>query len=354
MTKPWVFMGGDRSHFTGKLRPAVRYKQIHTTERPPDGTEIMRRTGIMFVPVLITPADETLQDTTMIIDALEERVPDPPLLPTHPLDLALCRLFELYGDEFFLMVDMRTRWGYPDNDVRQGFSAFAGSVERGDAIADRMSGYLPQLGITDATIPAIDAHFADMLAALKAHFAEHRFLLGDRLSLADCALMGGFYGHLYMDRVTRKMLYDDAMEVCFWIERCNRPVPEEMGEWFDGDYPPTLTRVLELIGMDAGPMLAALGSAFDTWARTNAVPGMEPERYVGEYRTTLRGVDVTAGIRSFVAWKLQRLRETAHGEAADAIRAAFATWGCQGLLSSGAVELAKKDYRLIVANPSTP
>ncbi len=349
MSQPWIFMGGDRSHFTGKLRPAVRYKQIHYTERPPNGPEIMRRTGgVMFVPVLITPEGDTLQDTTVMIDALEERIPEPPLIPLHPLDYAVSRLFELFADEFFLMVDMRTRWGYPENreEVPRAFGAFAGALERGHAIADRMSAYVPGLGINDATIPAIDAHLRDLLDALDAHFAEHPFLLGDRMSLADCALMGPFYGHLYMDRVTRQLLYENAMQTCIWIERCNRPVPESMGAWFEGNYPPTLVRILELIGQDAAPILTAHGAGFRRWADGNARPGAEPDRYVGEVATTLRDVPTTIEARSFVAWKLQRLRAAAND--LDEVTAGLRRWGCGDLLADPGVTLTKRHFRVIV------
>ena len=356
MSKPWIFMGVDRSHFSAKLRPALRYKQIHYVEYPPDMEEIMRRTGVGFVPVVITPEDEMLQDTTDIIDVLEQRFAEPALLPPAHADLILCRLFELYADEFFPTVSMRTRWAYPENEaeLRRAFAAFSGALERGDAVADLMSSYLPMLGVTPDTIPAIDAHTDDMLAALCAHFAEHPFLLGERMSLADCALMGPLYAHLYLDRVTRKKLYDEAIEVCIWIERCNRPVPEAMGDWYGGDYPETLMAVLKLIGQDAVPMLRALDGAFDAWAVQNATVGMEPPRGVGEYVSELRGVALTAGIRAYVPWKIQRLRDAFDAISAvdqSGVREILAASGCEELLSKDeeGCRLQKRDFKLVVA-----
>jgi hypothetical protein len=162
------------------------------------------------------------------------------------------------------------------------------------------------------------------------------------------------YAHLYLDRVTRKKLYDDAIEVCMWIERCNRPIPEAMGDWFGGDYPDTLKDVLTLIGQDAVPMLAALDGVFDAWAAENATEGMEVERGVGEYVSELRGVRVTAGVRSYVSWKIQRLRD-----AFDAIspaeqrgvRETLAASGCDQLLSKDKVtcRLEKRGFKLVVA-----
>jgi glutathione S-transferase len=356
VSKPWVFMGVDRSHFSGKLRPALRYKQIHYVEYAPDMEEIMRRTGVGFVPVVITPENEVLQDTTDLIDVLEQRFAEPALLPPAPADLVLCRLFELYADEFFPTVSMRTRWAYPENEaeLRRAFAAFSGAVERGDAVADLMSSYLPMLGVTPKTIPAIDAHTDDMLAALCRHFADHPYLLGERISLADCALMGPLYAHLYLDRVTRKKLYDDAIEVCMWIERCNRPVPEAMGGWFDGEYPDTLMGVLTLIGQDARPMLLALDRAFHAWAKQNATSGIELPRGVGEYVSELRAVHVSAGIRAYVPWKIQRLRDAFDAiSAADqgGVREILAASGCEELLSKDEVlcRLEKREFKLVVA-----
>lgn len=354
MGKPWIFMGVDRSHFSAKLRPAVRYKQIHCLEYPPDMAEIQRRTGLGFVPVLITPDGEMLQDTTDIIDALEERVPHPPLLPPAAPDRLVCRIAELYADEFLPMVSMRTRWAYPENEreLRRAFAAFSGSEAAGNAVADRMASFLPVLGIDAATIPAIDAHTDDLLAALCRHFRRHRFLLGDRLSLADCALMGPLYAHLYLDRVTRRKLYDDAIEVCMWIERCNRPVPEAMGDWFAGSYPETLVDVLALIGDDAVPAMLALEDAFHAWAAQHAQPGEPLPRGAGSYRITLRAASTSAAVRSYVPWKLQRIRDGYAGmDAGDraAVTDALRGSACERLLTRDgtAVRLAKRGYQLV-------
>ncbi|MEZ5558058.1 MAG: glutathione S-transferase family protein [Pseudomonadales bacterium] len=356
MSQPWIFYGVDRSHFSAKLRPALRYKQLHHVELTPDMEQIVRRTGVGFVPVLITPQDETLQDTTEIIDELEQRCPEPPLLPTAATDRVVCRLFELYADEFFPMVSMRTRWAYPDNEaeLRRAFSAFSGSLERGNAVADMMSAYLPMLGVTPETIPAIDAHTDDLLAALCGHFARHSFLLGERMSLADCALMGPLYAHLYLDRVTRRKLYDEAIEVCMWIERCNRPDPRIMGEWAGGAYSDSLATILDLIGRDAAPMLLALEQAFDEWAAGHAQPGMELPRGAGTYRSSLRGAAVTAGVRAYVPWKMQRLRDCFDAldtPGRENVRAALMPSGCATLLSRRhpGIRLEKRDFKLVVA-----
>jgi glutathione S-transferase len=350
----WRFMGVDRSHFSGKLRPALRYKQIHHVEITPDFAEIVRRTGVGFVPVLITPEDEMLQDTTDIIDALEARNSGPELIPPGT-DRVICRLFEVYADEFFPIVSMRTRWAYPENEreARRAFAAAIGSVEMADTMADMLSSALPMLGITPTTLPAIDAHLDALIGALCSHFSEHRFVLGDRMSLADCALMGPFYAHLHLDPITRKKLYEEAIEVCMWIERCNRPDPGTMGEWFAGDYPSTLQEVLALIGEDAAPMLLALEHAFEAWAEHNAHPGLEPPRGVGTYTSDLRGTAMESGVRPYAVWKLMRLRDAylalSEPEQRDC-GSMLAASGLEGLVSIECkTRLVKRDFKLVCA-----
>jgi glutathione S-transferase len=355
MSNPWIFMGVDRSHFSAKLRPALRHKKIHHVEYPPDQKLIAERTGVGFVPVLFSPDDEVFQDTTDIIDVLEARFPDPAVIPSGT-DGVLCRLLELYADEFFPTVSMRTRWAYPENEaeLRRAFAAFSRDLETGNRIADLMSSYLPMLGVTEATIPAIDDHAQAMLAALDAHFSVHPFLLGDRLSLADCALMGPLYAHLYLDRVTRKQLYEHAIHVCQWIERCNRPVPEQMGDWFDGDYPETLKSVLSLIAADAVPLLQSLEAAFHVWAESNAQAGAVVPRGTGVYQSVLRGTAFTAGVRGYVPWKIQRFR-AAHAESGEHVRAetgrVLTEAGCESFLTAAdnAAALRKEAFQIVFA-----
>ena len=346
MSNPWIFMGVDRSHFSAKLRPVLRYKKIYHVEYPPDQQRIADRTGTGFVPVLFSPEDEVFQDTTDIIDALEERFPDPKVIPAGS-DGLVCRLFEVYADEFFPTVSMRTRWAYEENEqeLRRAFSAFTGNLDLGNAVANLMSSYLPMLGVTEETIPAIDAHTNEILEALDNHLTEHSFVLGGRLSLADCALMGPLYAHLYLDRVTRKDLYDKYINVCMWIERCNRPVPENMGDWFNGSYPDSLKTILGIIGRDAAPLLSAMDESYQTWATANAVSGEEAPRGTGTYSGTLQNIPFSAGVRPYVSWKLQRLREFDPSGDAHAL----SDTGCEILLSRPGqmCELEKVNFKLL-------
>ena len=68
------------SYFSAKVRPAFRLKRVPHVEilpTPAAYREIIRpRTGLAMIPVVVTPEDETWQDSSDILDALEARYPE--------------------------------------------------------------------------------------------------------------------------------------------------------------------------------------------------------------------------------------------------------------------------------------
>jgi glutathione S-transferase len=90
------------------------------------------------------------------------------------------------------------------------------------------------IGVRPETAPAIEAHTRELLASLEAILETQPYLLGGRPSLADCALMGPLYAHLYMDAVPARLLRETAPLTCQWIERMNHPHPDGFGVWLAG------------------------------------------------------------------------------------------------------------------------
>ena len=262
MNTPYRFYASEISYFSGKVRPALRQKGIFFVEHLPTPAayrDVIRpRTGLGFIPILVTPDDETWQDTSEILDALERRYPEPALVPATPVQRVVAHLLELYADEFLVLPAMHYRWSFPESErkARADFAAATGDPAGASKFADRMSGSIAVLGVRPESHAAIEAHLADLLDALSAHFAEHAALLGTRMSLADCALLGPFYAHLYLDAVPGRLLRERAPRVCHWIERMNHPDPTSPGEFLAGDaLADTLRPVLTLVGRDAVPLL---------------------------------------------------------------------------------------------------
>jgi len=348
---PYVYHGADVSYFSGKVRPAFPHKSLWVREVLPDMREIIARTGLAFIPVLMTPDGEAWQDTSEILDKLEAAHPEPPLYPAAPVQRVVAYLIELYADEIGILYAMHYRWSFPESEekARVDFAMGSGNRAASNAFADRMKAAKGLLGVNEVTARAIEAHLRDLLAALCAHFAAHRFLLGDAMSLADCALMGPFYGHLFRDAVPQRLLRQTAFEVCCWIERMNRP-PLAQGGWLANDaLPETLLPVLQVMAEGVPQLLAAV-RAIDAWADAN--PAAAPPRAIGMFDSAFRDAKLSSMCRPYTLWMVQRPRDayaalsSAEGARVDA---ALSGTGWQALLAcTPSHRMGKRSNQLVL------
>ncbi len=321
------FYAAEISYFSAKPRPALRYKRVPFDEilpTPAAYREVIRpRTGLTQIPVLVTPEDETFQDSSVILDELERRFPDPPLYPSTPRQRLLGYLLEIYNDEFLLVPAVHYRWSYEESKTKAiaDFMASSGD-ESSIRLAESIQGFTRMIGVAPETIPAIEAHTKELLAAFDAHLAAHPYVLGGRPSLGDCALIGLLYPHLYLDAVPGRLMREIAPRVCHWIERMNHPDRRSMGAWLGGDaIPPTMRPILALAGRDAVPFIVDVARAFDRWAdETTARDGFLP-RIVGMHRARLRGVEFERITTPYTTWMVQRVVD-AHRALGSSERAA--------------------------------
>jgi hypothetical protein len=216
-----------------------------------------------------------------------------------------------------------------------------------------MKGMLPLLGITPETGAAIEAHLRELLDVLSAHFAVHPFLLGSRMSLADLALLGPLYPHLYRDVVPGRLLRATAPAVCAWIERMNHPEPGAGAFLPDDALAPTLRPLLDLVGRDAVPWLLDDLAAVEAWADTRPADTDEPPRAVGFHDTAVRGVRAQRFTSPYTLWMVQRPQD-AYAALAPAdqarVRHALAGTGIEALLEyRPRHRLAKRHFKLAFA-----
>ncbi len=308
--RPYVFHAFEVSYFSAKVRPALRYKRLWFDEVHADYGLIRDRTGHTFIPMLLTPDDEAWQDSTDIYDRLERRHPDPPLFPATPVQRIAAHLIELYVDEFALIPAMHYRWGSElgEASARARFIAMVGNEKLGTAAAARMAKARIMVGARDDNAPAIEAHTRDLLDALSTHFEAYPYLLGERMSFADCALMGPLDGHFFTDLVSRRLLLETARPVVGWIERCNHPNAPAQGEWLADDVlAPTLREVLGGMGRDAAPILLEGLAVFERWADTAPCDAEALPRMVGTIEGSLRGMPLQRYAGSYAPWLAQRV-----------------------------------------------
>lgn len=321
MSQKYTLYGAPLSLYTGKVRAYLIYKDLDYEEVFSSlrvyKNIIVPKTGVRFIPVVKTPEDEYLQDTAVIIDELESRHPSRAIMPTTPKQRLVSHLFELWADEWLLIPAMHYRWN-KDNFpfiyqefgkiVLPSMPAFIRAFV-GKKIGAKFKGFVPILGITEASIPAIEDWYENhVLSMLDAHFAKHQYLLGDAPSLGDFCLMGPLYAHLYRDPEPGRLMREKAPNLARWIERMNSPVTQ-LGAWLpDDEIPHTLEPILKRLFEEFWPVLANTVDALSTWIENNPDQQDIP-RTIGNHAFRMGDVSEQRAIMTFHQWKVQRTLE---------------------------------------------
>ena len=321
MSNPYTFYGAELSLYSGKLRAYLRFKGIPHVEVNPSfytfNVTIKRRVGDAVIPVLLDPAGNWMQDTSEIIQLLEERFPEAAVIPLSPVQAFAARLFELWGDEFWLPTAMHTRWShrrenYPlfEHDATQGFfpgwpRAVSGLIVR-KGLARMLIGFLPKLGIDARTAPLLDAWTEHQLDALDRHFAAQPFLFGSRPSLGDLGLIGPLYAHLGRDPWPRQHLIEPRQHLHAWVQRMQHPVARQ-GEFLAGDaLPETLMPMLRSIFDEMVPLLQSGIHALRA-AMPSLKAGKRLPRFLGKVDFPLHSGRWSQELLPYTLWMAQRI-----------------------------------------------
>ncbi|MGR8949076.1 MAG: glutathione S-transferase family protein [Gammaproteobacteria bacterium] len=323
--KKYTLYGVEGSYYAAKVRSYLIQKRIPFEEVVADreafSKVIIPRVGYPIVPVVITPDGTALQDTALIIAALENDFTREPIVPDTAEAFFVSQLLELYADEWLKIPALHYRWyydaGFAANMMGENNDPTAAPDEQrrvGKKIAQNFSCWPRRLGVTEQTRHAVESLFLLYLHLLDRHFSEHRYLLGDRATLGDCALMGPLYAHGYRDPHSGAIMRDQAPRVCEWIERMRQVPAPSSHHAIEEKIAPTLIELLQVITRDYSPMIiAAIGTAHHYLRTNRAITAGEPlPRYLGEHVFTVgRGADfVASGTRSVHTveiWKFQRL-----------------------------------------------
>lgn len=310
------FYGGPLSLYSGKARAYLDWKNVDYKEIL-SSTEVYQkiiipRVGRPVIPVMVTEDDETLQDTTLIIDHFEAKLGGPFVYPDNPKQRLVALLLEVFGDEWLVIPAMHYRWNYNEKWVYGEFGAVAAphaskteqlviGRERGQAF----KGFCPVLGINDDTIPAIEASYETLLADLNAHFSAHDYLLGSRPSIGDFGFIGPLYAHLYRDPASGEIMKRLAPKVAAWVERMVDVKEALSGEFLpDDEIPETLLPVLSRMMTEQMPFLQKTAEMFNQWVQEN--PGEKIPRAVGMAPFTIEGIEGQRMAPPFSLWMLQR------------------------------------------------
>jgi glutathione S-transferase len=207
MTQPYIVYGNELSYFTRKLEAALIFYGAPfemRTKEPAVAAAVESRSGTHQVPVLHTPENWMIADTTPLIDLLDGRFPFRRLFPTGPLGV-LCHVVEEYFDEWIARTMVHYRWHYPESAEFASVRMARGQSE----VAARMRDWGPRAcRATGTDSPhqqrAAEAEYVRILDAIDAQLRSTRYLLGDRPTAVDCIVLGGLRAHTNMDPVPRR------------------------------------------------------------------------------------------------------------------------------------------------------
>ncbi len=255
--------------------------------------EIVKLVGQSTIPVILTPDNQVMQDSTPIMEWFETQYTHKPAIPEDPR-LAFCMwLLEEFADEYMPRLHMHTRWGNEQN--RQTMShRIARGLTFGNASQDpknlapfllgRQSGFDQHLGLAgEAVRNNVDQQILDLLAILEEHFKHHQFLLGFKPSLADFSLYGPLRIHLFNDPNSNEIMELNGPRTCRWMDTIfelgdNRGCvgQTEFGDWIDLNQglPETLTKLLAFVGKTYIPFAKA-----GVEARKEKIKNFEVEVY---------------------------------------------------------------------------
>lgn len=319
-TDPYRLYGAQISYFTGKVRAYLRWKKLPYVEIPADANVyrdvIMPRVGFPVIPVVVTPQDETLQDTTEIIEALERRHPEPSIQPPSPTQRLVAALLELYGDEWLVIPAMHYRWHH-DRDWALGefgklIAPDANPAEQHEIGAKRAAPFARAaegLGAQPHMHTAIEASYEALLRELDAHFRQYDYVLGSRPSMADFGLIGPLYAHQYRDPTSGELMRRLAPAVARWVERMQEPPRPRRGDFLPDDaVPDTVLPVLARMMREQLPVLVNTAERLRQWLSEHPEEGKVP-RAIGWHEFSLGEARGQRRVMPFCLWMMQRARD---------------------------------------------
>ncbi len=298
--------GVEISPYSVKVRSYFRYKGIPHRWIPRNqdaGGEYQKYAKLPLVPLVVTPENEGIQDSTPIIERVEAQFPEPSIHPGDPIAKFMSILLEEFGDEWGNKWMFHYRWAREVDQlscagrIARSMMPAADDAQFANAVAtvrDRMVPRVSFVGSNPETAPQIEKSFRDTLAILEPHFASRAYLFGQRPAFADFAMWGQLY-NAWTDPTPGALIDGAAPNLLAWIHRMTWPRAEgDFEPW--SNLAPTLMPLLE----------RQVGRLFMPWTVANAAAIANARE---EFSVELDGRTWTQKPQKYHARSLAALRE---------------------------------------------
>jgi glutathione S-transferase len=181
------------SHNCIKVRVALALKGLtYETQNitPMDRASVVAASGQGLVPVLVADG-RAIADSTAILLYLEERYPDPPLIPFDPAARAECLILEDWADQAFMAISRRVAYG---NVLSRPGRLAALFFPQDPAAARWLKERIAKRRVSQRFGLSPARHAKDLVEAKRvaglamARLGGRRWLCGDTPTIADVAL----------------------------------------------------------------------------------------------------------------------------------------------------------------------
>ena len=330
MAGQYRIFGAELSPYSVKVRSYCRYKGIPhqwIIRSAAVQEDYNKYAKLPIIPLVVTPKDKGIQDSTPIIEQLESLYTEPSIHPTDPVTRFLSALVEEFGDEWGNKWMFHYRWA---REVDQLSSAgriarmmmpMADEKQHAQMLAqvrERMVKRVWFVGSSEQTAPQIEESFCEGIVQLEAHLNDRPYLFGARPSFGDFGLWGQLY-NAWTEPTPGALIEGRTPQVLAWIQRMLWPRIE-------GDFEPWSSLEPTLM-----PFLKRqIGARFLPWTLANAdaiTKGNE------EFSVELNGQTWIQKPQKYHAKSLQVLREK-YGAVTDksALDPVLERAGCLGAM----------------------
>ncbi len=234
--EPVRLIGGTASPYTQKMVALLRYRRIPYSVTWADPGSTLDAMGIekpkpVFMPTFLFEEGGEIKavcDSTPIIRRLEQTYTGRSVLPEDPALAFIDYLIEDFGDEWCTKYMFHYRW-YPATDADNAGSLLPLGMDL--TLADeqwkqfkemfsaRQIGRLYVVGSNDTTAPVIDASYRRFLAAMEAHLANQKFMLGKRPGAGDFGLYGQLTQLVGFDPTPRAIAHEISPRTVAWVDQ---------------------------------------------------------------------------------------------------------------------------------------
>lgn len=318
--------GNELSPFSVKIRSYFRFKNVphRWIVRNADSiAEYQKYAKIPIIPLVVTPDEQALQDSTPIMEAVDAIAPEPSAHPDEPVARFVSILLEEFGDEWGNKWMFHLRWARDEDCLSASGRAATMMAPKRDEAArlaaraqfmERMKGRLHFVGSNEVTGPQIETSFLDALDRLEEHLATRPYLFGGRPSWGDFGLWGQIY-NAWTDPTGGAWIEGSAPNVLDWIHRMTWP--SILGDWEDWSS----------VESTLAPFLSEqVGALFCPWTVANAEAIAAGDE---EFSVELAGRTFTQRPQKYHAKSLAVLREKyASAEGKAALDPVLAAAGC--------------------------